>query len=308
MTPFITPASQQYLADLNLTQTQMQKAQAQVSSGMRLQEASDDPSAVAEILQLQSTLAQNQQVQNNLNGVQSELSSANTALQSAISSVQSALSIATEAASSTTTQDERTNLATQVSQILQSLVGLSNTNINGTYIFSGDENTQPMYQVDPSQPEGVQQLFTPTSTSVVQDVNGTPLTVALTAQQIFDPQQPNNGGPASGNTFAAVNSLLTALQNNDPNAATTAVTALQSAGDYLNAQLAFYGEAQDQVTNAVNLAQQFQTQEKSQLSQVQDADLPTAALDLTQDETQEQATLSVEAKIQQMPNLFSYLG
>ncbi len=308
MTPFITAASQQYLADLDATQRQMQKAQSQVSSGMQLQEASDGPYVVSEIFQLQTTLAQNKQVQSNLGTVQTQLSSADTALQNAVSQVQSALNIATEAASTTTTSDERTNLAVQVTQILQSLVSLSDTNVNGTYIFSGDQNTQPMYQVDSSQPEGVQQLFTPTSTGVIQDINGTGIAVSLTAQQIFDPQQPNNGGPASGNTFAAVNSLLTALQNNDPNAAATAVTSLQNASAYLNSQLQFYGEAQDQVTNAVNLAQQFQTQEQSQLGQVQDADIPTATLALTQAQTQEEATLSVEAKVQQMPNLFSYLG
>jgi len=308
MTPFISAASQQYLTDLDITQSQMQKAQSQVSTGLRLQQASDDPSAIGEIYQLQATLAQNKQVQNNLGTIQTQLGSANTALQSAVSQVQSALQIATEAASTTTSADQRTNLAVQVTQILQSLVGLSNTQVNGTYIFSGDQSTQPMYQVDPNQPEGVQQLFNATSTSLIQDVNGTGIAVSLTAQQIFDPQLANNGGPAAGNAFAAVNSLLTALQNNDPNAAAAAATSLKAAGTYLNSQLQFYGEAQDQVTNATNLAQQFQTQEQSALSLVQDANIPAASLALTQAETQEQATLSVEAKVQQMPNLFSYLG
>jgi len=305
---FITGASQQYLTALENIQTQMQKAQAQVSSGYRLQQASDDPSAVAEIYQLQTTLAQNQQTQNNLGNVQSGLSSADTALQSAISNVQTAITLASEGASTTTTPQEMTNLAGQVSQILQSLVSLSNTNVNGNYIFSGDQSTQPSYQIDPTQPEGVKQLLTATSTGVIQDVNGTAIAVAKTASEIFDPQDSTTGGPAAGNTFAAVNSLLTALQNNDSAGAAQAVTSLQNASEYLNGQLAFYGAAQNSVTNATNLAKQFQTQEQSSLSQVQDANIPTAALALTQAQTQEQATLSVEAKIQQTPTLFSYLG
>lgn len=308
MTPFISGASQQYLADLANTQAQMQQAQAQVSSGYRLQEASDDPGAIADIYQLQTSLAQNQQVQTNLGNVQSGLSSADTALQSAVSQVQTAITLATEGASSTTTPDQMANLATQVSQIMQSLVGVANTNVNGNYIFSGDQNTQPSYQVDPSQPEGVQQLLTTTSTSVIQDVNGTAIAVGKTASEIFDPQDPTTGGPATGNTFAAVNSLLTALQNDDPAGVTQAVTSLQNASGYLNQQLAFYGDAENSVTNATNIAQQFQTQEQSSLSQLQDADIPSAALALTQAQTQEQATLSVAAKIEQTPNLFSYLG
>jgi flagellar hook-associated protein 3 FlgL len=308
MTPFISGASQQYLTDLANTQAQMQQAQAQVSSGYRLQEASDDPSAIADIYQLQTTLAQNQQTQTNLGNVQSGLSSADTALQSAVSQIQTAISLATQGASTTTTPDEMANLATQVSQIMQSLVGVANTNVNGSYIFSGDQNTQPSYQVDASQPEGVQQLLTTTSTSVIQDVNGTAIAVGKTASEIFDPQDPTTGGPATGNTFAAVNSLLTALQNDDPAGAAQAATSLQNASDYLNQQLAFYGDAENSVTNATNIAQQFQTQEQSSLSQVQDADIPTAALALTQAQTQEQATLSVAAKIEQTPTLFSYLG
>jgi flagellin-like hook-associated protein FlgL len=49
-------------------------------------------------------------------------------------------------------------------------------------------------------------------------------------------------------------------------------------------------------------------QEQTNLGQVQDANVPSAALTLTQAQTQQQAALSVEAKIQQEPNLFSLLA
>ena len=45
-------------------------------------------------------------------------------------------------------------------------------------------------------------------------VNGTQIAVAKTAQQIFDARDAN-GNPTSGSVFAAVNSLATALQNDD---------------------------------------------------------------------------------------------
>ena len=87
------------------------------------------------------------------------------------------------------------------------------------------------------------------ATRVIQDANGTSIAVAKTAQEIFDPQN-TDGTPATGNTFAAINSLLTALQNNDTAGVAAAVTSLQSAGTYLNNQLAFYGEAENQVSTA----------------------------------------------------------
>jgi flagellar hook-associated protein 3 FlgL len=303
----INGANQQYLADLQTTQSQLNLAQAQLSSGYRLQQASDDPSALSQIYELQTQIAFNQQTQTNLSGASTELNAADTALQSAIQAVQSAVSIASQGASTTSTATDQANLAIEVQGIQQTLVSLSQTQVNGSYIFSGDQDTQPSYQLDPTAPNGVQQLITPTATRVIQDINGTPIATARTAQQIFDAQD-TNGNPVSGNVFAAVNSLLTALQNNDQAGIAAASDSLNAAGTYLNGQLAFYGEAEDRVSAATQLAQQFLVQEQSNLGQVQDTNVPSAALALTQAQTQQQAALSVEAKIQQEPNLFSLLA
>jgi flagellar hook-associated protein 3 FlgL len=300
-------ANQQYLTNLQATQSRIQQVSAQLSSGDRLQQISDDPSAIGQIYGLQTEIALNRQTQTNLAGAQSELSTADSSLQSSIAAVQSAISLGAEGASSNATAETRTNLATQIQGLQQTLVGLSQTQVAGHYIFSGDQDTQPSYQLDPTQPEGVKQLQTDTSTRVIQDVNGTAIATALTAQQIFDPHDAS-GNPTAGNTFAAINSLLTALNNNDTTGIGTAIDSLKSASDYLNGQLAYYGEAENRVSSATQLAQTFLTQEQSSLSQVQDADVPSLSLELTQAQTQQQAALAVEAKIQQTPTLFSLLG
>jgi flagellar hook-associated protein 3 FlgL len=300
-------ANQQYLSNLQATQTRIQQASAQLSSGYRLQNVSDDPSAISQIYELQTQVALNQQTQSNLNGASGELSAADTALQGAIAAVQSAVSLAAEGANAPETAQTRANLASQVQGILETLVSLSQTQVGNKYIFSGDQDTQPSYQLDPTQREGVKQLQNSSSTRVIDDINGTAIATVRTASQIFDPQDAT-GNPADGNTFAAINSLLTALNNNDTAGITAAATSLQSAGDYLNGQLAFYGEAENQVSTATSLARKFLTQTQSSLGQVQDADVPSIALALTQAQTQEQAALSVEAKIQQLPTLFSLLG
>jgi len=297
----ISASAQQYLADLNQTQNQINQAQSQVSSGLKVQQPSDDPAAISEILQLQTTLAQNQQIQSNLSGVTTELNTADSSLQSAIQAVQSAISIGEQGASTNATPDTQANLATQIAGIQQTLVGITATTVDGRYIFSGDNPDQAPYQLDPTQP------VTAGATRVIQDANGTSIAVARTAQEIFDPQNPD-GTPATGNTFAAINSLLTALQNNDTAGVNSAITSLQAAGTYLNDQLAFYGEAENQVSTASTLAQQFNLQETANLGQLRNADVPTAALELTQAQTQQQAALSAEAKIQQEPTLFSMLG
>jgi flagellar hook-associated protein 3 FlgL len=303
----INGATQAYLANLDLSQQQINQAESEVSSGYKVQEPSDDPADISSILQDQADIAMNQQVQANLGDVTSELNSADSALQSAIQAVGSAQTLATEGATSTATASQRADMAQQVAGLLQTLVGISNTTFNGQYIFSGDQDTSPAYQLDSSQPNGVQQLVSAPATRVIEDGAGTAISVAKTAQEIFDAQN-SDGSDASGNVFAAVNSLLTALNNNDQAGITQASSALQSANTYLNQQLTFYGEAEDRVTAATSLAQKFQTQQQTELSGLRDADIPTVALQLSQAQTGQQAALSAEASIEQTKNLFSYLG
>jgi flagellar hook-associated protein 3 FlgL len=303
----LSGTSQRYLNDLNRIQTQMQSAELQLTSGLRVQKPSDDPAAVGDILQSKYQISQNQQIQSNLTSVTAELNTADTSLQSAISAVESAISLAAQGASSTTSATERSSLADQVSSLQQSLVGLSQTSANGRYIFSGDLDTSPQYQLDSTQPNGVKQLFSTTSTRVITDATGVSISTAKTAQDIFDARNPD-GSAAAGNVFAAVNSLKVALQNNDSAGIAQATDSLKSADDTLNGQLAFYGAAENRVTDATALAQKFQLQQTTQLSGLQDTDVASAAMQLSQTQLAEQAAMSAESRVMQDKNLFSYLG
>ena len=303
----LSGSTQQYLADLDRTETQLQQTTTQISSGLDVQQPSDDPEAISEILQTETSISNNKQIQSNLGNVTSEVDAADSALQTAVQAVQSAISIATQASSSTAATNSNAVLAQQVAGIQQTLVNITQTTVNGRYIFSGDQDTQPPYELDASQPEGVQQLVTGSSTRTIQSVDGTSFAVALTAQQIFDARNAD-GTPASGNVFAAVQNLETALTNNDTAGIASAETSLQSASSYLNDQLAFYGDVENRVTEATDLATKFQTQQTTELSNLQDTDIPTAATELSQLQVQQQAAMSVESSLEQMKNLFSYLA
>jgi flagellar hook-associated protein 3 FlgL len=303
----INGTTQQYLADLERNQTQLQVAQEQVSSGIAIQQPSDNPAAISEILQTQTAISHNQQIQSNLSNVTAEVNTADSALQTAVQAMENAISLAAQGASSTTTADSRATLAQQIGGLQQTLVGIAQTTVNGRYIFSGDQDTQPPYSLDPSQPEGVQQLVTSTSTRLIQSVDGTSFAVALTAQQIFDPRNPDST-PAAGNAFAAMQNLQTALTNNDTAGIASATDALKSADTYLNNQLAFYGQVENRVQNATDLAQKFQLQQQTQLGNLQNTDIPTVATEITQLQNQQQASMEVEANLGQMKNLFSFLA
>jgi len=307
MFPITSGATQAYLADLDKSQKHMQQIQSQMSSGRRVQQPADDPAAVTEILQVQGDLGRAQQVQSNLGNIKTVLSSADSALQSAVQAVESAISLATQGATTTTTANQRATLAQQAAALQQTIVSLSRTAVNGKYIFSGDQEDQPAYDNDPTQPGGVKQLMTTTNTGQALDWNGVPMAVGKTAQEIFDARN-TNGTPAQENVFTAMQSLVTSLQNNDPAGVAASIDQLHAADQHLNQGLAFYGAAEDRVASATDVAQKFQTAQQARLGELRDADIPTLAIQLNQEQVQNQAALSVESNLLQSKNLFSYLG
>jgi flagellar hook-associated protein 3 FlgL len=293
---------QQYLDGLDGIQSKLNTIEAQISSGYRVNQASDDPAAVPGILNTTSQIAAQTQTQANLNQTKLELDTGDGALQSAVKLVEQAISLGSQGAS--TLSSNKASLVQQVQDIQQQLVGLANTQVNGRYIFSGDLDQQPLYSYNSS--TGVTQLATATSTRAVTDGQGDTLWVAKTAQDIFDPRN-TGGSAASGNVFAAVQSLLTAMQNQDTSAAATSVDSLKQADDYLNQQLGLYGIGENRVASALTASTGAQTSLTQQLSGLRDTDMANAAVELNQVSIQQQAAMSAGAKISQL-SLFSYLG
>jgi flagellar hook-associated protein 3 FlgL len=296
---------QSSLSDLSEMQSQMDTLQRQITSGIAVQLPSDDPSAVGSIFQTQTRIAELQQSQTDLGQVQAEQDAGDAALQQAIQVVNAAISVASQAANPGTSTSLAT-LAEEVQGYQQTLVNLSNTTVGESYIFGGDYNQQAPYELDASQPSGVLQLTPSSSTSAVTDAGGSQVWLSLTAQQIFAPQN-SDGTPASGNVFAAINTLLTSLQNGDASTATASVTALQSASEYLNQELGYYGIGEDQVANALQTQSNYLVTEQQNLSKLIDTDMASAATQMTQLQTQQQASLESLAKFQQL-DLFQFLA
>jgi flagellar hook-associated protein 3 FlgL len=284
----------------------MNTVQRQLSSGLRVGQASDDPSAVSSILKTQSDIARNTQAQTNLNQVSAELQTGDSSLQQAVALIEQAITLGAQAGSVDDNATENSTLAAQVQSIQSQLVNLSNASVNGRYIFSGDSGQQAAYALDSTQPNGVRQVSTAESTLAITDANGNTLYTPMTAQQIFDARN-SDGTAAAGNVFAAVNTLLTALQNNDSTAATTSVASLKTADDYLNQQLGLIGIAENRVTDATTAASQSVTTEQQNLGTLRDADTASDAVEVTQLNTQQQAALSARATMSQY-NLFDFLA
>jgi Bacterial flagellin N-terminal helical region len=119
------PVRDKFLADLASLNNRIAKTQAQLTSGIRISKPSDDPSAVGDVLQLQSDIGRVTQVTANLNSVKSEVDSASGVVQDAVSLLDQARTLAAQGASATLPASGRVALAAQAEQILSALVNAS---------------------------------------------------------------------------------------------------------------------------------------------------------------------------------------
>lgn len=307
MTPTLPGSTQQYLANLGQIGSEMTGIQTELSSGYKINSLADDPYAVGSIAATQGRIAQLQQSQTDLAQVQTELQSGDSAIQTAIQQLDRAVTLASQAGSNTlASPPQNAAMLAEVQAIQQNLVNLSATSAGGRYIFSGDLDQQPLYAVDPTQPTGVKQLATTTSTRVITDANGTQVWLAKTATDIFDARNPDTT-PASDNVFAAVNALATALQNNDQAGALASITNLKAASDHLNQEAGYYGVGETNVSDAINAAATAVSTQQQALGSLRDADVAGAAVQLSQLTLEQQAALSARAKISST-NLFDFIA
>jgi flagellar hook-associated protein 3 FlgL len=302
----LDPSDQIFLVGVSQIQQQISAVSQQLTSGLKVTVASDAPDQIDDLLQLRADQAQNSQISTNLGMEQTNAQAADGALSSAIQVMDNATQLASEGANTTETTTSLQTLAQQVASLQTEMVNLSQTQVQGRYIFSGDLDQSPTYQIDLSAPDGVDQLSNATSTRQVQNPEGGTFSPSMTAQQIFASQNPD-GTDAGSNVFAALNNLRVALLANNQAGITTAQGEIQQASVQLNTAQSFYGNVENIITNATNYGSTYDTQLTTQISGIQDADATSAALQLTQDTTQLQAAFEAQGK---MPtsSLFDYLG
>jgi len=314
----LSPQSQNFLADVDRVQQTVAQASEQVSSGLKVNVASDAPDVISQLLQLRSNLQRNTQITTNLGMAKTDADVSESSLSSATQLMDKALTLAAQGATSTMSASDRQNLAGEVQAVEEQMLATSQTQSAGRYVFSGDQQTQPTYQLDLANTNvppngngtgtgyGVDRLMTPSNTRVVEDPAGGTFAVSMTAQQIFDDRNPN-GSAAADNVFSAVDGLRTALLNNNQTAITAATTSLSAASGHLNQCLAFYGTTQDRIQAATGFASSYDVQLQTQISQVEDADVAAASLELSQGTTHIQAAFQMEANIPRS-TLFDFLS
>ena len=116
--------------------------QQQLSTGLKVQNAADDPTGMTTVNQLNTEISASTQYVTNSNSAQTNLQLEESALSNASNIMQNANTLAVEANDSSLTAAQRGNIATQLQQDLNQLVAIGNTtDSTGAYLFGGIANS-----------------------------------------------------------------------------------------------------------------------------------------------------------------------
>ena len=123
----------------------LQTTQNQLSTGLAVQTAADNPVAASQIVQLSQQQAQLTQYGTNLQSAQTRLTLEESSLSTATTNLQSIRDLVVQAGDATLNDSNRAQIATQIQTQIQALLGTANTkDANGEYLFSGyAAQTQP---------------------------------------------------------------------------------------------------------------------------------------------------------------------
>lgn len=177
------------LAGLQQSQTALNTALQEVSTGKSISVPSDNPAASADMVQNTIETKNVDQYTQNVSSVLTTVQSADSALSTVVSSLTQAVTLGTEGANGTTNAANQQAIATQVQGILTSVLAQANTSIQGSYLFGGTASTQTPYTADPTSPSGYKYSGNGgvNSVAVGDDLN---VQVNLPGSQIFS--APNN--------------------------------------------------------------------------------------------------------------------
>ncbi len=267
-----------------------------LSSQKKINRPSDDPLGAASAIGYRNLLSQVDQYGRNLNTGKSWMDSSESALSQSQDVVTRAKEIAVQMANGAQSAATRSNMAIEVSHLLDQAISLGNTQVGGKYIFAGYQTgTAPFTKmnngtIDTAQYNGEGNDFQ------VAIGQGETLAIGRNGQTVF----------MNSTLFDTLGGLKQALEDNNVTGIQQAMTGLDSALDHFNNQLADVGARANRLETRQGILQNMTLNFTEQLSQVEDADIAKMSIDLSQVQMAYQATLMTTAQVGKL-SLINYM-
>lgn len=258
------------------------KARREATTGLRVSRPSDDPVAVAGVMQSASGLRALEQYQRNLSTARSRLDLEDSVLGQLGDALVRAKELAVSQAGATASPATRAAAAQEVLRLLDTVQELANTQLAGSYVFGGHHSdTAPIVggAWDPARP--------PEGTFTVEA--GARLFVEgnHSAKEVF----------IDSGALAELQALAAALQGNDADGIRSALDGLDRSFDQVQALVGDLGARMNRVDVAMSNLDALEVNLQTFRSGLEDADLTEAVTRLVERQGALEAAMLANSKI-----------
>ena len=270
----------------NITE-EMNKANKVIATQKRITDLSDDPVGLTQVLNIKSSLSNIEQLGRNISMGKSWLTTSESALSNVQNLISDAKVLCVQMATATTSSAARASAAETVQNTLEEIVSLSNTEVNGRYIFSGSKTDTA-----------------PFSTGGTYNGDNTTFTVKIGRDATVEVG--SDGDATFGTIFTTLSDLKNALEGNEVSGIQAAMSNLDTHFDHISTKISEIGSKMVRMEIKENILQDLKITNTDRLSKIEDADITEAIIELKSKELAYQAALASSAKVMQL-SLVDYL-
>lgn len=283
----------QAVSTLQLNLQQMNQANNQVSSGNKYQSFADDPQAQSNVMEASGSLRALTQYQRNVSDAQARTNTEDTVLNQVSTTLDRAKEIAMEEGSSTASNSTRAAAKAEVDNLIDYVVGLGNTQYLNTYLFGGDNVTDPPLT---NTPPFYSTATPPSGEHTTQIAQGQLFKSNHNAKEIF----------LDTGVLSALKQLSDGLGANDTTQIGNALDSINNATSSVQSVVGDLGAREDQLDVTSSNLDALSTNLTTFKSNLSNADYETAMTALVSRQTAYQAAMLSTSKVLSM-TLTDYL-
>jgi flagellar hook-associated protein 3 FlgL len=289
---------QRVLADLASVKERMAVTQGQISSGRRVEKASDDPFAARQAVLQRAELEQLDRQRTNADDAAGWLDASDTALQQITDVVHRVRELVVQAANTQTGAAGRQSIAAEITQLVQAVKDSANVKLGDTFLFSGTAAGTPPYQ------QATGDAYQGDAGAVVRDIGpGVSVQVNTLGSQVLGSGQ----AAADGRLLHALRDVLDHLGTNDVQAlGTTDLQRLDQNLAAISGLRATSGTTSARVDAAASRLDDLSEIVAGRLDASEGVDLASALVALNAQQSAYQASLKSAATLIQ-PSLLDFL-
>jgi flagellar hook-associated protein 3 FlgL len=279
------------LNDLQQSLNRLDTTQQQLSSGKKLNQPSDDPYGTSQAMSLNGQLSSLNDYTNNITDGTAWTQQATTSLGDIDSMVQRVRELVVQASNGTYTQSDLNASASEVNQLIDAIKQEANASYNGQYIFSGTSTGTAPYQT------GSTDTYQGGTGSVNRLIGpGTTLSINTNISSLLG----NGQASGDGGLLDTLRTIASDMQSGNTGAIGGAdLKNLDSNFGTLTQMEANMGAITNRLTLASTRIEQLQNSDTAALSNVQDADMATVAINFSTEQAAYSAALKAGANIVQ---------